>query len=285
MDGTPSCPPASPYADGTTWDLVMGQCPASELQEVKEVLGDDVIDHLTELQAERQALREIADELADQLDSTTASIKALPEPPEIRERLLKEIRFFVESLRARKSSHPIPDPLSPGVGMAECEVLEEGTVAQYVMCETDSSRQGSSELSSRLRSVSRTSSSIRSLLTPEGVPGAVSRLSSCVTDSNSSHFLDSACMIREALLDDINEVQQDMYSLQNVLEVSMEPQTEIPTISALRKLSSKLEREYLDPKPLDLARRSKSIATSSTKRVLPPITQHASPGHKSNSDI
>ena len=62
-------------SDCSTWELLAGQCPASQLQEVKEALGCDVIDLLTELQAERQALREIADQLADEMDSVLASSK------------------------------------------------------------------------------------------------------------------------------------------------------------------------------------------------------------------
>ena len=62
-------------ADCSTWELVAGQCPASQLQEIKEALGCDVIDLLTELQAERQALREIADQLADEMDANSASTK------------------------------------------------------------------------------------------------------------------------------------------------------------------------------------------------------------------
>ena len=66
---------SSPLPDVNTWGLVLEQCPASELQEVKDMLGCDVIDSLTELQAERQALREIADQLADEMDTVTTFFK------------------------------------------------------------------------------------------------------------------------------------------------------------------------------------------------------------------
>ena len=59
-------------SDCSTWDLVAGQCPPSQLQEIKEALGCDVIELLSELQAERQALREIADQLADEINSANS---------------------------------------------------------------------------------------------------------------------------------------------------------------------------------------------------------------------
>ena len=66
---------SSPLPDVNTWRLLLEQCPTSELQEVKDMLGCDVIDLLTELQAERQALREIADQLADEMDTVTTFFK------------------------------------------------------------------------------------------------------------------------------------------------------------------------------------------------------------------
>ncbi|KAI6657598.1 hypothetical protein LOD99_341 [Oopsacas minuta] len=257
---------SSHLLDSSTWGLVVEQCPISELQEVKDMLGCDVIDLLTELQSERQALREIADQLADEMDIITAVSKALPEPPDLRERLLKEIRFFIDGLRARKAN-----PLLPG---RSDEDIEERGVIQYVMCETDYTRQDSSELSCKLRSVSRNSSSLHSTLSPDLIPSSLSRLSSGLASSTSSHLFDSAHLIREALLDDINEVQQDIASLNNMLEISIEPQVEVPTLLALRKMSRKLEQEYLSPKPPELLPKGKIPSNNSGRRILPPIPSH-----------
>lgn len=87
----------------------------------------------------------------------------LPEPPDVRERLLKEIKFFVEGLRARKTNLLVP------------EDIEERGVLQYVMSDAQYPRQDSSELSCKLRSVSRNSSSLHSSLSPDLIPSSFSR--------------------------------------------------------------------------------------------------------------
>ena len=89
--------------------------------------------------------------------------RSLPEPPDVRERLLKEIKFFVDGLRTRRASLLVP------------EDIEERGVLQYVMGDTQYPRQDSSELSCKLRSVSRNSSSLHSSLSPDLIPSAFSR--------------------------------------------------------------------------------------------------------------
>ena len=99
------------------------------------------------------------------------------------------------------------------------------------------------------------------------------KISSSLASSTSSHLVDSAYLIREAILEDINEIQQDIAALNSIIETSIEPKVEIPSLQALRKMSTKLEREYLSPKsPVSLPKCKRP--SSSSRRVLPPIPPH-----------
>ena len=96
------------------------------------------------------------------------------------------------------------------------------------------------------------------------------KISSSLASSTSSHLSDSAYLIREAILEDINETQQDIAALNIIIETSIEPKVDIPSLQALRKMSTKLEQEYLSPtSPVSLPKYNRP--SSSSRRLLPPI--------------
>ena len=99
------------------------------------------------------------------------------------------------------------------------------------------------------------------------------KISSSLASSTSSHLFDSAHLIREAILEDINEIQQDIAALNNIIETSIEPKVEVPSLQALRKMSTKLEQEYLSPnRTVSLPKYNRP--SSSSRRILPPIPPH-----------
>ncbi|XP_046549033.1 coiled-coil domain-containing protein 24-like [Haliotis rubra] len=88
------------------WQLVEDVVSSHEQGEVKRILGESLVDQSIELHEEVSTLLSI---LQDYRMETSESepLKVLPEPPQQRERLIQEISFFVENIKAKAKSKGI----------------------------------------------------------------------------------------------------------------------------------------------------------------------------------
>uniref|UniRef100_A0A1I8IG63 Uncharacterized protein n=1 Tax=Macrostomum lignano TaxID=282301 RepID=A0A1I8IG63_9PLAT len=86
----------------SVWDIVCQYSAVSEHHELRQLIGEDLIDQTLELRRELELLLEL---LADADDGQQPPLPPpaarLPEPPQMRERLTQEIVFFLESIRER----------------------------------------------------------------------------------------------------------------------------------------------------------------------------------------
>lgn len=103
------------------WDQIRTKLPASEVEEVRKMIGSKLIDEVEVVAREVDALEEILALYRETLDEEREKRRAKPKllPPPVIQYVEKEIQFFVEHLRERASKHGIaPDvavrPSTPG---------------------------------------------------------------------------------------------------------------------------------------------------------------------------
>jgi hypothetical protein len=88
------------------WSLIKQYVNESEIDDVKSAIGESLVDTTIELHNEIETLLEIwrdyrHDTLYDLDKISRVNSSKLPEPPEVRERLTKEIEFFIKQMREK----------------------------------------------------------------------------------------------------------------------------------------------------------------------------------------
>lgn len=89
------------------WSLIEAHVNPCELDTIKDTIGASLVDQSLELHQEVLTLLDIWRDFRLETDysdrgpslSPTSSSKSLPEPPDVRERLVKEIKFLVKEMR------------------------------------------------------------------------------------------------------------------------------------------------------------------------------------------
>ncbi|PFX15094.1 hypothetical protein AWC38_SpisGene20700 [Stylophora pistillata] len=89
------------------WKFIEEYVPESERIEIKEALGEDLVDETLDLHNEASILLEIWQDYREETEKEEREkalqrhLHRLPEPPMIRENLKKEIKMFVEMLQQK----------------------------------------------------------------------------------------------------------------------------------------------------------------------------------------
>lgn len=99
-------------ASESLWSIIKQNVNESELDAIKSAIGESLIDTTLELHNEIETLLEIwrdyREETTQNINKVRNSISnkaLLPEPPDMRERLIKEITFFVKQMRLEKAEN------------------------------------------------------------------------------------------------------------------------------------------------------------------------------------
>ncbi|XP_041359160.1 coiled-coil domain-containing protein 24-like [Gigantopelta aegis] len=269
-------PPLDLYGSGyeaplSLWKLVEQHVPEHEREEVRNLLGESLIDQSLELHEEVDTLLEIWRDYREETDLEIAQPTRLPEPPELRERLVQEISFFTTSIKEKAKNQGIdPEKL---LSSHNSEIIE---YAQEI------------SLPSTERSFSRlqTSRSKDGFETPRvGTPDRLSTNSS-ISESvesmsdklNMLHFDEVLQHLRSTLQEEVNLLLEDINFLQQCLddEASFRAGggltlTREPTLTELKEERSSLEKELLSGEPVPVKPPGKRpMFTPSRLRNIPP---------------
>lgn len=120
------------------WLIVENCVPEHEREEVKNMLGEGLVEQSIELHQEAETFLDIWREYREETNCIVQMPKRLPEPPALRERLRQEICFFVEQIREKAER----------TGTNSCHILSKHKkdVLDYAM---EQKRPGSSGYNSR----------------------------------------------------------------------------------------------------------------------------------------
>ncbi|KAI0243133.1 hypothetical protein LSAT2_008231 [Lamellibrachia satsuma] len=233
-----------PYEPPTSlWSLVVTFVPEHERIEVKNLLGESLVDQSLELHEEVNTLYGILQEFrADALQKPV--YHRLPEPPAMRDRLNEEIKFFVETLRERADEN--------GRDFEKILSSHNTDIIDYVLSQR---RPGSSGYNSR-PSTSQSSHDGRETplmrMTPISDRSALSEKVEAVNDKLNVWKLEEVKQhLRETLSEEIKMLLKDVEFLQGCLEdesdpgyssVSLERE---PTLTDLKEERGRLEKELL----------------------------------------
>lgn len=228
------------------WKLVEENVTVEETSEIREILGDSLVDQSLELHAEIEALLDIWQSFRNDTDMVVpTSPRSLPEPPGMRESLRNHIRMLVENIREKARD-------------ADTVLSQHKTdILEYAM---DSSSRGSSP--GCLRSRPSSSFSSRSgretpmRMTPSSEEDRYSSSTSAsekvdsVRDRLNVYRIDEVVHeLRSTLQDEVSQLLTDIRFLQNCLEEENDFRSESrmstfsePSLQELREERSKLEK-------------------------------------------
>ncbi|ELT98140.1 hypothetical protein CAPTEDRAFT_207807 [Capitella teleta] len=208
------------------WQLVENHVSQNEWQEVKQILGESLVDQSLELHTEIETLLEIWKEYREETHEQL-TCQRLPEPPAARDRLKQEIMFFVESLRQKAADNGH----NPDLVLKKCG----SNVVSYVMAD---SRPSSSCSSRPMSARPKLAEDLK-----KDLHEREDMLTSLNMDDVVSH-------LRETLEDEVKMLLQDIEFLQHCLddEADFRSQSNFggePSLQDLRQSRSKLEKELL----------------------------------------
>jgi len=225
----------------SAWQILADSVPKSEHDEIKRIIGEDLIDEAETLHTEVVALLEIWKDYREAIETESATPKqpeliAIPEPALVRENLKQEIKFFLDSLKAK------------GANIKRSTQKTGATaIIDYVL---ESGRPNSNPLSSRRPSTprfegNRPASAPRANDLESEVEGLEDKLSVFNFDL-------VADRIRTAMRSECDSLLNDAEFLQQCLEGehdyrwSLIPQKKerAPSIGELRSFRSQLETKY-----------------------------------------
>ncbi|CAE1316843.1 unnamed protein product [Acanthosepion pharaonis] len=224
------------------WRLVEQHVPGPERWEVKSMLGANLVDESQQLHDEVLLLTDILKEYENQEEEILPLATRIPEPPQVREILIKEISFFVDSIQEKVGSQ----------GNSSKKVLARcnKNVLDYV------SQQKTKIVSRDVCGNSRASSSLS--LSSDGRLSMNSISSDEIQEmSHSLNILqidDVVQHLRSTLQTEISQLLRDVETLQNSLSERIDltspesyrnPNKSIPTLSELRQERTMLEKELL----------------------------------------
>eukprot|EP00126_Sphaerothecum_destruens_P000616 Sdes_comp10772_c0_seq1m2444 len=216
------------------WNLVKSSIPEVESEEIKSIIGFQLIEDNESLHRELSTLQNILDEYSQETDILSRKPASLPEPPQMRQRLLSEISFFLDALKVQQPEKRFEDSRNSLLISYVQKTLERPSSVYSFSSSRPSSRSSSTHHLSNLRQLQN------------------DELSSVVRKINIfeiEHVKDTLrCAFQKEnhfLLSEIEEVQDSLE-----LEVShrtwMEQNSEEPPLSDLRSFASTLEKCYLE---------------------------------------
>ncbi|XP_067679488.1 coiled-coil domain-containing protein 24-like [Haliotis asinina] len=254
------------------WKLVEDVVSSHEQAEVKRILGESFVDQSIELHEEVSTLLSI---LQDYKLETSESEppKVLPEPPQQRERLIQEISFFVENIKAKARSK--------GIDHEHLFSKHNNCVIEYAL---ETSRDCSN---AQIRSP-KTEEAATRVITPQNsiqFQDLSEEIQKMRTKMNYLQLDDVVQHLRFTLQDEIEQLLQFITFLQLQLddEVSIRLTgrptiTEEPTLTELKVERAALEKELLthDMVPASLPNRHTFVPkpdirlhSASTLSILP----------------
>ncbi|KAH9514169.1 Coiled-coil domain-containing protein 24 [Bulinus truncatus] len=224
------------------WHLVEEIVPPHEHGEIREMLGYSLVEQSLELHHEITTLLEIWGEVRKERSDTASSPRFLPEPPNQRDHLIKEICFFVESVKEKAKQKGVNPELilkkhNSGVINYASEVAYPGSTMSPLSWSSDGRE-------TPLISVSKVryqASEVKEKL--EAVNKQLNYLD-----------FDKVCEnLRSTLIKEINQLLEDAQFLQTCLDnevdirdcVTPGPLSREPTLAELREERSLLEKELL----------------------------------------
>ncbi|KAJ7383859.1 Coiled-coil domain-containing protein 24 [Desmophyllum pertusum] len=236
------------------WRLIEEFVPESERLEIKEALGEDLVDETLDLQNETSTLLEIWQDYREETDKEEKEqalqrhLNRLPEPPMIRENLKKEVKMFVEMLhqRAREEGRNTASVLSQ----------EESSIVEYVFDNTaarpsSSSSRPSTAHSSRdgrqtpMRATPSSDGSRCTSSLSDHLDSMNDKLNALEIDRITDHLRQLLLEEKEGLLGDIAFLQDCLMEESDYREHVTSPLDLEPSLRDLRDLGTKLEKELL----------------------------------------
>lgn len=228
------------------WKLVKQYVPEHEREEIKNMLGESLIDQSLELHEEIETLLDIWRDYREE----TAHVKPvsqLPEPPGLRDRLVQEIQFFVDSVK-EKAKHQ-------GVNADKILSRHNSDILDYAL---DTQRPDSARPSSRLTARGNDGRETPMICSPtcSDRTSEASILSEEVEAMNEKlnvlKFDEVVSHLRCTLEEEVEMLLRDISFLQNCLDdeatfraESSGTLTREPTLTELKEERSTLEKELL----------------------------------------
>ncbi|XP_077981052.1 coiled-coil domain-containing protein 24-like [Glandiceps talaboti] len=268
------------------WKLVEENVVREEREEIREILGESLVEQSLELHTEVETLLEIWRDYRDETNGLMPRRKRLPEPPKVRENLVGHIKLLVGSLKEKAKE----EGMDPDAVFSK----RNNDVLDYVMREK--LRKGSESQNNAAKRPSTASSSRDGRETPFRMTpssdvdmlSATSTLSDQV-DSVKGHLnilkIDEVVQqLRQNLADEIEMLLQDITFLQDCLEDESNFRAESvlslnqiePTIQDLKEERSRLERECHSPLP---------VTPPGKRTVLPPTRKLVAPQKPSSAKM
>ncbi|XP_059151742.1 coiled-coil domain-containing protein 24-like [Physella acuta] len=225
------------------WQLVEQNVQVHERDEIKEMLGSSLVEQSLELHQEISMLLEIWRDMRDEQNDLTHSPTTLPEPPNLRDRLVQEICFFVENVKEKAKQKGI-DPQ---------HILKKHN-PEILGYATEMTRPGSS-----LSKTSRSSDGRETPMVPISThrQSLADELTGEVESVNKQlNYLDfhQVCLsLRRTLEQEIDQLIEDIQFLHTCLDTEVDIRDCVtprlasrePTLTELREERSLLEKELL----------------------------------------
>ncbi|XP_067928818.1 coiled-coil domain-containing protein 24-like isoform X2 [Watersipora subatra] len=231
------------------WRLVEQHVSVNERDEIKNMLGGGVVDETQELHDELQTFLDIWRDCRQNEESKS---KRLPEPPGIRDRLIQEIKFFVENVREKAQEQGRDETTSLqnyNENVINYAVKEASGLTPEPFSRPQSilGRDGRDTPSCRQVSPSsdRVSTSTCTFSTlSEDVEAMAEKLNILKIDEVVQHLRSYLCEERELLVQDLRFLQECIEE-ENDHNKTLNQAVLEPTIGELREERLKLEKEML----------------------------------------
>ncbi|XP_065833828.1 coiled-coil domain-containing protein 24-like [Oscarella lobularis] len=246
------------------WSLILDHVDASEVEEIKERLGESLVDETIDLRAEVNSLQSIWTEYRKETDDLEKAANAvslasvLPEPPAIRDRLKQEVQFFVTNLRQKAKDEGRDDKrLLANCNTRVIDYALEATKGDGSCCRIATP---SSDTSSRASNLSDQIEVVQHQLNVADID--------VVTDH-----------IRSALEEECAQLKSDIHFLQTSLEEEITYRDDVkssmqppPSLKELRECSRMLEQEYVRGASANMPVRRMSAPPASPKEICRPTS-------------
>lgn len=223
------------------WELIQGQAIEEERSDIKKLIGSSLIEETVDLHKEVNTLLEIWREFRDETDKLQKG-PSLPEPPNVRENLIKQIKLFVKLMQERSAQQKrgLTRALSPHQSELVTSVCDRPDEKLNLLERPRTARSCRDGRQTPLRvSVNRSQSS-----------GSNDHFSDIHEVTSSDKIEELADIIREDLEEERTSLHADIDFLQQCLmdesmyQTSLSTQNE-PSLKELQEIGLKLEKELL----------------------------------------
>lgn len=237
------------------WKFIVEYVPESERIEIREALGEDLVDETLDLHNEASTLLEIWQDYREETKKEEREkalqrhLHRLPEPPMIRENLKKEIKMFVEMLQQKAKE----EGRNPSNILSE----KESDIIEYVFDNTaarpsSSSSRPSTAHSSRdgqqtpMRATPSSDGSRCASSLSDHLESMNDKLNALEIDRITHHLRQLLEEEKEGLLGDIAFLQDCLMEESDYRGQVTSPNEPEPSLRDLRDLGTKLEKELLN---------------------------------------